>query len=387
LKQASVTRLDACDARLPDKRGELLMAPFIERVLPDEAELTTLCGIVDEVSAAHSCGRAHAAIALAEQRGRTAVTTLGRLSDKVRDLIAHRGPVGVIEIDLSKAMDRYAPIPPTPADLDSPGEHMLFPLDVMRCTIMGAAGGYTYGYTGQGNANLCDDLMPMRRNHKHPGSNPGYAVNWHTEDAPYNRGPDNRLHPTCDVISFAYLRNLTGHSTRVNMPKLTSMRPATLKALKTYQFKLLTSYYQKAAKSNVETATSFVYGPDNWIRFTFARLSEQIDEYRNSGNLLSAIEELIESVEHHSGETSSVPGDIVFVDNMRVAHARAPLKTPPKFDGSDRWLRRLGAVAAPRRAFLERFMDDPARRLVNNELLLPYLQSLPVPIQMDGLRR
>jgi len=364
--------------------GELLMAPFIERVVPDEAEFTTLCRIVDEVSAAYPCGRAHEAIALAEQRGKTAVTTFCRLSDKVRDLIAHRGAVGVIEIDLRKALDRYAPIPPTPADLDSPAQHRLFPLDLMRCAIIGAAGGYTYGYTGQGNANLCDDLMPIRKNHRQPGSNPGYAVNWHTEDAPYNRGPENRLHPTCDVISFVYLRNLTGHSTRVNMPNLSLLRPATLKALRTYQFRLLTSYYQKAAKSHVETSTSFVYGADNWIRFTFARLAEQMDEYRNNGNLLAAIDELIESLEHHPGETSSAPGDIAFVDNMRVAHARAPLETPPKFDGSDRWLRRLGVVEAPRRAFLEQFMDDPARRLVNNELLLPYLQSLPVPSQTCG---
>jgi hypothetical protein len=186
------------------------------------------------------------------------------------------------------------------------------------------------------------------------------------------------------VISFAYLRNLTGHSTRVNMPDLSSMRPATLRALKLYQFKLLTSRYQKAAQANVMTATSFVYGSDDWIRFTFARLAEQMDEYRNDGNLLSVIEELIETLEHHSGETTSAPGDIVFVDNMRVAHARAPLAAPPKFDGSDRWLRRLGIVAAPRRVFLEQFMDDPARRLVNNERLLPYLQSIPVPHQTCG---
>jgi len=235
-------------------------------------------------------------------------------------------------------------------------------------------------YTGQGNANLCDDLMPTQGNQR-PGASSRFAVNWHTEEAPYNRGPDNDLHPTCDVISFTYLRNLTQHPTRINMPNLSALRPETLQALKTYQFRLLTSYYQKAARSNVETATSFVYGPQNWIRFTFSRLSEQVDEYRNNSRLLAAVDELLDSLEQHSAETTSAPGDIVFLDNMRVAHARAPLETPAKFDGSDRWLRRLSVVAEPRRAFLEQFMDDPAHRLVNNERLLPYLQSLPVPLQ------
>jgi TfdA family taurine catabolism dioxygenase TauD len=357
------------------------MRPFVERVVPNDDELSTLCRIADEVSPTRLRGREHEAVTLAEQHGKAAATTLRRLSDKVRDLIAHRGAVGVIEIDLSRALNRYEPIPPTPADLDSPGEHALFPLDVMRCAIIGAAAGYSYGYSGQGNANLCDDLMPTNKNHR-PGASTRFAVNWHTEDAPYNRGSDNRLHPTCDVISFAYLRNPSADLTRVNMPNLSALRPDTLEALKAYQFKLLTSYYQKAAKSNIETLTSFVYGPDNWIRFSFARISEQKDEYRNNGNLLSVIEELIESLDRNSTEVSSVPGDIAFIDNMRVAHARAPFKNPARFDGSDRWLRRLGVVAAPRRDFLEQFMDDPARRLVNNELLLPYLQSLPAPGQI-----
>jgi hypothetical protein len=356
------------------------MTPFIERVVPDQSELSALCRIVDQVSAARLRGREHEAVALAEEQGRAAAGTLYRLSDKVRDLIAHRGAVGVIEMDLSKAMDRYAPLPPTPGELDSPAEHELFPLDIMRCAIIGAAGGYSYGYTGQGNANLCDDLMPTKGNQR-PGASTRFAVNWHTEDAPYNRGPDNQLHSTCDVISFAYFRNASGDATRVNMPSPSSMRPATLNALKTYQFKLLTSFYQKAAKSNIETSTSFVYGPDNWIRFSFARISEQMDEYRKNGELLSVIEELVGSLEHRAATTSSFPGDIAFIDNMRVAHARAPLKNPAQFDGTDRWLRRLGVVAAPRRTFLQQFMDDPARRLVNNERLVPYLRSLPVPSQ------
>ena len=356
------------------------MNSFIERVVPTDLELDTLCGIVDEVSAPRLRGREHEAIAEAERQGSAAVDSLGRLGQKLADLIAHRGPVGVIEIDLGKALPRYEPIPPTPTELDSPAEHVLFPLDVMRCAIIGAAGGYSYGYSGQGNSNVCDDLMPTNKNLR-PGASTRFAVNWHTEDAPYNRGPDNRLHTTCDVISFAYLRNPSADMTRVNKPDPASLRPETLEALKKYQFKLLTSYYQKAASSNVDTSTSFVYGPDDWIRFSFARISEQMDDYRTRGNLLPVIEELMGGLESNSRQVSSCPGDIAFIDNMRVAHARAPLKNPAKFDGSDRWLRRLGVVAGSRRPFLERFMKDPARRLVNNEQLLPYLQSLPIPHQ------
>jgi hypothetical protein len=357
------------------------MTSFIERVVPNENELDTLCRLVDEISATQQHGREHEAVALAEERGKAAGAALSRISRKVCDLIAHRGTVGVIELELGRALERYEPVPPTPLELDSPAEHVLFPLDIMRCAIIGAAAGFSYGYSGQGNANLCDDLMPTKKNLR-PGASTRFAVNWHTEDAPYNRGPDNRGHTTCDVISFGYLRNPSQDMTRVNMPDPGKMRPESLQALKAYQFKLLTSYYQKAASSNVDSSTSFVYGSDNWIRFSFARVSEQIDEYRQRANLWPVIEEFMEDLERNSRQVTSNPGDIAFIDNMRVAHARAPLKNPAKFDGSDRWLRRLGIVAEPRRAFLEKFMDYPARRLVNNERLLPYLQSLPMPMQV-----
>jgi Fe(II)/alpha-ketoglutarate-dependent arginine beta-hydroxylase len=39
-----------------------------------------------------------------------------------------------------------------------------------------------------------------------------------------------------------------------------------------------------------------------------------------------------------------ISGDICFIDNFRVVHGRKPFRYPPKYDGSDRWLKRINVT-------------------------------------------
>ncbi|AOS64075.1 guanitoxin biosynthesis L-enduracididine beta-hydroxylase GntD [Actinoalloteichus hymeniacidonis] len=52
-----------------------------------------------------------------------------------------------------------------------------------------------------------------------------------------------------------------------------------------------------------------------------------------------ALDSVIGAVDAAMGGVVLAPGDICFIDNYRVVHGRKPFKA--RFDGSDRWLRRL----------------------------------------------
>jgi len=45
------------------------------------------------------------------------------------------------------------------------------------------------------------------------------------------------------------------------------------------------------------------------------------------------------------------PGDVAFLDNYRVVHGREPFT--PRYDGHDRWLKRVNLIRDIRRVFVE----------------------------------
>jgi enduracididine beta-hydroxylase len=51
------------------------------------------------------------------------------------------------------------------------------------------------------------------------------------------------------------------------------------------------------------------------------------------------------------------PGDALFIDNRRVVHGRAPFRA--RYDGSDRWLKRINVMRDIRRAGEARIVDVP----------------------------
>jgi hypothetical protein len=345
-------------------------------MIPTQLERQTLQQIVADVPEDVRCGHANDAVALAESLGIAASRDLGRLALAIRALMDHSSTAGVVEIDFRECLAKCPPVPKTPLSFVPREQHALVPLDIIRCAIIGAAGGYSFGYADQGGGNLCDDVMPIRQHHELSGASTGIEVGWHTEDAPFNRGRDNADHPVYDLLSLAYLRNPGNDKTRISMPSLHELGRGTLDELRKHQFMLLTSHAQAGESNAVGAPTSFVYGDKDWIRFTFARLPEQREQYRRTGNLMDVIDALLAHLKQHAGAISSIPGQVAFIDNMRVAHARAPLRVAPGFNGSDRWQRRLGAVSSQRRPFVERFMDEPRQRLVNNKRLVSYLRAV-----------
>ncbi|MFI8460816.1 guanitoxin biosynthesis L-enduracididine beta-hydroxylase GntD [Kitasatospora sp. NPDC085464] len=67
----------------------------------------------------------------------------------------------------------------------------------------------------------------------------------------------------------------------------------------------------------------------------------------------AALERLSAEIDRRLGGVSLAPGDIVFVDNYRAVHGRSPFKA--RFDGTDRWLKRVNVVRDLRKSRDARF--------------------------------
>jgi len=349
---------------------------FVEIVAPVSNEVEALQRVVESVPADLLVGRAHEAIALAEILGSREYLQLRRIADRLGNLLNHTGSTGVLVVDLNDVLpDELDRLPPTPDAFADPRDHRLTRFDLARCALIGAAGGYSYAYRDQGGGNLCDDVMPKKDKADDSTISYGIKVGWHTEDAPYHRADDRNLHPVFDILSLAYLRNPHRDPTLVSMPQASQIASEILDELRKPQFTILTSDAQGGDNNTILTPTSFIYSEHYWIRFTFAKLEKQRATYEQRG-LIPVIDAFINHLDAHASFIEGKPGTVAFVDNMRVAHARGEMNQAPKYDGTDRWHRRVGLAVPTRRPFLESLMRDASTRIIDNRLLLRHSTEL-----------
>ena len=75
---------------------------------------------------------------------------------------------------------------------------------------------------------------------------------------------------------------------------------------------------------------------------------------------VGAFNALRKALDQNLNDVSLSPGDVVFVDNARVIHGRQPFS--PRYDGTDRWLKRFNLTRGLRKSFPVR--GSESRRLV-----------------------
>lgn len=262
---------------------------------------------------------------------------------------------------------------PTPSEHTSRDKHCLHDLDLLRVILIGAARGCAYSYSDQANGNLCDDVMPIASAQTLKGFSQGSEVGWHTEDAAFNT---DFFNCAFDAISMAFYRNLNHDHVYISHPDLTRLDRETLDLLREPQFPSLTSLAQKGDQNHVSALKSVVYS-GSLLRFSFARY----DELRRSGlsrRQIEALEDLKEELDASEAKIDIEPGDIVFVDNMRAAHRRAPWRSPPRFDGTDRWQRRLGFASARNFRNFSRILGCGESRVIDNKILRDVLNQVPM---------
>lgn len=213
--------------------------------------------------------------------------------------------------------------------------------------------GDVFGWATQQDGRIMHDVLPIKgHEHYELGSNSLQHLSWHTEDAFHPcrgdyvalmclKNPDAVETTICDAGDLDWSRldidalfepaftqmpdnsHLPANSTSADSPAIRRLRERSFKVIEEWNanpverpilFGDRTSPYMALDPYHMKT--------DDW-----------------SERSLTAYTELCAEIESKMQGIALEPGDLAFIDNFRAVHGRSSFQA--RYDGSDRWLKRL----------------------------------------------
>ncbi|MDI6105990.1 guanitoxin biosynthesis L-enduracididine beta-hydroxylase GntD [Actinoplanes sp. NEAU-A12] len=233
--------------------------------------------------------------------------------------------------------------------------------------LVGSLLGDPFSYLSQQRGRLVLDVFPIKGHEgEQLGSSSTTLLEWHNEDA---------FHPDrADWIMLLCLRNPDAVPTMFAPAQGLELDDDSRKVLFEDRFVILPDE-SHTAQFNVMTT-----GVDNneAQAQAFARIASMYQEHQRTSILSGdpespyvqidpafmvreldddaaekALEVVIEAFEKRMQDVALGPGELLIVDNKRAVHGRRPFRA--RYDGTDRWLRRINISADLRRSAGRRF--------------------------------
>ncbi|MEV7099345.1 TauD/TfdA family dioxygenase [Amycolatopsis sp. NPDC051045] len=271
-----------------------------------------------------------------------AALAAARLPARLRE---HLTAARVVESDLTmvSGLPAVENLPPTPADWQAAAETAAGRLAGMVLLICASALADPLGWMSQQCGRLVHDVCPARGlEDGDTSASSTTSLSLHTEDAFHSaRG---------DYVGLYCLRNPDRTGTTVVRLSVLDLPADVLRALRErrFHFRPDNSHDMPGALTPPE-GQSIVFGPAGrpYLRydpdFVFAKSGDLV-----AIQAMSALDEaLARRVEH----VVLRPGDALFLDNYQVLHGRQPFR--PRYDGADRWLKRVNLVRDIRRIHVD----------------------------------
>ncbi|GAB3467289.1 TauD/TfdA family dioxygenase [Actinophytocola sediminis] len=291
------------------------------------------------------------------RRGATAQTTFAEFLDEVpAELVDALTPL----VPLPDRTTGYRVIPglldvrdagPTPASWGAERGIDAHALDI-AVLLAGAVIGQVIGWAGQQDGRLVHDIVPSRGSeHLQVGASSLTSLEWHTEDS---------FHPDrAALLLLACVRNPTGTGSRVASVRETTLSAAQLAHLRRQAVTILPDdSYPATAKSTSDSGVMTVWDAEDGLCLRYDPSYTTV--LRADPEFTSAYRALGEQLEACSRTVPVGPGDLLLIDNDVAVHGRAPFV--PRYDGTDRWLKRvLIHLPRPRPAY-ERLEDGFGQR-------------------------
>lgn len=214
--------------------------------------------------------------------------------------------------------------------------------------------GDVFGWATQQDGRIMHDVLPIKgHEHYELGSNSLQHLSWHTEDA---------FHPCRgDYVALMCLKNPDAVETTVCDAGDLDFSALDVDALFQAEFTQMPDNSHRPENASESTGDPTV---DRLRRRSFALIQSwnddpvkgpvlfgdrhepymALDPYHMktegwSQRSLAAFTGLCEQIEQHMIGVTLRPGDCVFIDNFRAVHGRKSFKA--RYDGTDRWLKRL----------------------------------------------
>ncbi len=278
------------------------------------------------------------------------------LDEVLEEFSTHRS-WGAIIVRLAEPDD--AEIGSTPTSYLSPEQNPWLKHDGHRAILLGVAQWYGYGYTSQQPRNIHNNVIAIPEYADANGISASLRpLKKHTEDASYDP-----FSP--DFLTLDFLRNPDDVGTTLSMPDFYTLSPAAQETLSRPFLVNRTNPGQGGSANDNLRAVAPFYGDTEhpWIRLNTATLDLSECDARE----IMALIELAEVMKSQEVVIPPTPGDLLLIDNRRVLHGREGYSEDrlPKFDGTDRWQRRVVATQDPE--LLQQVEVEP--RIVDPQLI------------------
>ncbi|MBV1850531.1 guanitoxin biosynthesis L-enduracididine beta-hydroxylase GntD [Catellatospora tritici] len=266
-------------------------------------------------------------------------------------------------------------IGPTPAAWNGAAEGPRSTLrEDLYLLLCGSLLGDPIAWATQQEGRLVHDVIPIKgHEHEQINSSTSAPLWWHTEDA---------FHPyRADYVGLMCLRNPDGAETTLAQFDDLDLDPERAAVLGEPRFTIRPDE-SHLPKNRSDTELD---APADLIERSLARIERlnatpernavlfgdprrpygRLDPYFMDQELLDAaaadaFDALVKQIDDKIGSVVLTPGDVIFIDNYKAVHGRKPYAA--RFDGADRWLRRINIARDLRKSRDAR--TGPAARVI-----------------------
>ncbi|MET8423847.1 TauD/TfdA family dioxygenase [Nocardia sp. NPDC004860] len=228
-----------------------------------------------------------------------------------------------------------------------------FQLDIAMLLLARCAG-EPFGWEGQQAGRLVNNIVPTPgHEHEQSGASSTALLSPHTEDA---------FHPDrANLLMLGCLRNPDRIATTVSSIRNAELDAAQRKILSTARLPILPDVSYGSAFGDAPAPPIATLGDDaagTTLRFdpAYTPLDRADGEFRGAYRHLSS------ELERVCLTAALAPGELLLVDNDVVVHGRVPFT--PRYDGTDRWLKRVNIRLPQRRRDAEAGEDGYGQRVV-----------------------
>lgn len=249
-------------------------------------------------------------------------------------------------------------IGPTPSHWKDRQKSCLPVREEMLLVLLGSVLGDVIAWSTQQDGAVVHDIAPISEHENEQlGSGSATELTWHTEDA---------FHPCRgDYLGMMCLRNPDRVPTTLSALDVSGLDRKTLEILFEPHFTIrpdhshlpehrvdpvngesLQAAVDRIAEMDVKPEKiAVLFGsPDA----PYCRLDPFFMDPPESEEARAALDRLIERVESRLEDVVLEPGEFCFIDNFKAVHGRRPFKA--RFDGKDRWLKRVNITRDLRRS-------------------------------------
>jgi Fe(II)/alpha-ketoglutarate-dependent arginine beta-hydroxylase len=261
-------------------------------------------------------------------------------------------------------------IGPTPSHWKERQRHCVPVMEEMLLVLLGSLLGDVIAWSTQQDGAVVHDIAPIK-NHKNEqlGSGSTEELTWHTEDA---------FHPCRgDYLGMICMRNPDRVATTFAALDVSALDQRTVRLLFEPHYTIrpdeshlrknrvgpITGEFLEFAHSQIDQMNekpekiSVLFGsPDA----PYCRLDPYFMDPPENPDAREALEHLIQLVASQLEEIVLEPGEICVIDNFKAVHGRRPFKA--RFDGTDRWLKRINIIRDLRRS--RTYRSTPESRLL-----------------------